>query len=253
MMQEVGQYSLSTDVIRIEFSKVAEYLIDLNIRMLYLMNNRSSLLTINKDITLECDNTFYRKITTLCSIGAFSYSSSPELGYGVNIGRYCSIAQNVKIMGAEHFTDWISTSPIFYNSGFHDVEQQFVSHTYRTRRNVIIGNDVWIGNDVVLKSDVKIGDGAIIASNSVVTKDVPDFAIVAGVPARVIKYRFDQETINRIKEIQWWKFHKKDLQGLTANNPEVFLTNLEKKIIKKEINIFSPKMVTFENLMKCSD
>lgn len=214
MLIDSSEYKVNSDMVRIEFDKVSDYLSGINIKLLYLMNNKNSTLIVNKDIELECDNTFYMRFTNLCSIGAFSYSSSGGLSYGVKIGRYCSIAQNVKVMGAEHFTDWISTSPVFYEKGYHDAEQSKVTHVYRTRRNVVIGNDVWIGNDVVLKSDLKIGDGAIIASNSVVTKDVPAFAIVAGIPAKIIKYRFSEEVIQKIKHLEWWKYHKDDLKGL---------------------------------------
>lgn len=252
MLIDDDHYSLSTDVERVEFDKVADYLNTLNIRMLYLLNNRKSILTINKDIELECDNTFYMRVTNLCSMGAFSYSSSSGLGYGVKIGRYCSIAQNVKVMGAEHFTDWISTSPVFYGNGYHDAEQDHVSHVYRTRRNINIGNDVWIGNDVVLKSELNIGDGAIIASNSVVTKDVPDFAIVAGIPAKIIRYRFSEEVIKKTKDLEWWNFHKNDLKGMMANKPELFLSHLEEKIDKQEIQQFSPYKVTISDLIQSS-
>ncbi len=89
---------------------------------------------------LEGHNNFYNSVLSLCTIGAFSYSSS-NLNYGVSIGRYCSLASNIKIMGAHHFPEWISTSPHFYSEDYHDTDPALVTHNYRSRRNVTIGND----------------------------------------------------------------------------------------------------------------
>ncbi|MDL4470788.1 CatB-related O-acetyltransferase [Citrobacter braakii] len=78
-------------------------------------------------------------------------------------------------------------------------------------KNTTIGNDVWIGNDVVLKGGISIGDGAVVAANSVVTKDVPPYAIVAGVPAKIIKYRFESDIIEQLLKIKWWNYNYTDL------------------------------------------
>ena len=186
----------------------------------------------------------------LSTIGAFSYSNSP-LTWGVSIGRYCSIATNLRIFGAEHYTDWISTSPHFYSEEF---QKKFrtseISHLNRSKRCINIGHDVWIGSDVALKKEINIGDGAIIASGAVVTKDVEPFSIVGGVPAKLIKYRFDDDVINKIKELQWWKYHKKDLKHMSADNPRSFLVQLEEKIQSGLIKEYCPTYIHQGNVIK---
>lgn len=121
------------------------------------------------------------------------------------IGRYTVIAREVYIGVGVHPTDFLSAHSIFYKNnpwGFHpewvkkhDFDENPISH---------IGNDVWIGTRAIIMDGVSIGDGAIVASGAVVTKDVPPYAVVGGVPAKVIKYRFSQEMIDRLLEIQWW-------------------------------------------------
>ncbi|MBC7388459.1 MAG: CatB-related O-acetyltransferase [Opitutaceae bacterium] len=111
-----------------------------------------------------------------------------------NIGRYCSIANNVSIGNGEHLIDNISTSGFFYNDPY----------TILTKDDCNIGNDVWIGVDSIIRRGVTIGNGAIIGANSFVNKNVPDFAIVAGSPAKLIRYRFPEEKIEIIKEHSWW-------------------------------------------------
>lgn len=111
------------------------------------------------------------------------------------IGKYCSIGYNVDIGMFEHPIDFVSTSPKIYknNSDWNEISNP-----------PIIKNDVWIGSQAVILQGVTIGNGAVIASGAVVTKDVPPYAIVGGVPAKVIKYRFSQETIDKLQKIEWW-------------------------------------------------
>jgi acetyltransferase-like isoleucine patch superfamily enzyme len=138
-------------------------------------------------------------------IGKWTYGS-PKIrswGEGANlrIGAFCSIADGVKIyLGGEHRTDWVTTFPfsILWESG-HTLE----GHP-KTKGDVIIGNDVWLGAESVILSGVTIGDGAAIGARAVVTGTIPPYAIVAGNPARVIKKRFDDETISRLLRIEWW-------------------------------------------------
>ena len=252
MLVDQYEFSIDSDVTKIEFGKIASLFTIKNIKMFYLNKDPSRILTFNNNICLEGDNQFYQRVTHLCSIGAFSYSSSIGLGYGVKIGRYCSIAENVRVMGTEHFTDWISTSPHFYQEGYHDVNLEEVSHKQRGKRRVNIGNDVWIGRDVVLKANINIGDGAIIASNSVVTKDVPPYAIVGGIPAKIIKYRFSQDIVDKLKQLQWWRYHKDDLKGLMANQPYQFVSALEKKVELKIIEEYKPDVITKKEILEFS-
>ena len=132
-------------------------------------------------------------------------SQNPQVGEGatLRIGAFCSIANGVKIyLGGEHRTDWVTTFPfcILWESG-HTLE----GHP-KTKGDVVIGNDVWLGAESVILSGVTIGDGAAIGARAVVTGNVPPYAIVAGNPARIVKNRFDDETISRLSKIKWWEW-----------------------------------------------
>jgi acetyltransferase-like isoleucine patch superfamily enzyme len=122
-------------------------------------------------------------------------------GATLRIGAYCSIAPGVKILlGGEHRTDWITTYPF----SFLWPEGQGISGHPRTRGDVVIGNDVWLASDSLILSGVTIGDGAVIGARAVVTRNVPPYAFAAGVPAKVVGYRFDPETIEQLLQIRWW-------------------------------------------------
>lgn len=125
-----------------------------------------------------------------------------EEGTKVKIGKYCSIAGGVTILlGGNHRTDWVTTFP--FSVYWHKVAGHIQGHL-TTKGNVIIGNDVWIGWGAMILSGVTIGDGAVIGANALVTKNVPPYAIVGGNPAKIIKYRFDEDTINKLLAIAWW-------------------------------------------------
>ncbi|WP_419819636.1 CatB-related O-acetyltransferase [Acinetobacter sp.] len=241
--------ALSNETTQIEFFKVEKLLQTLNINMLFLKRNPNRLINLNNDLRIEGHNNFYSNILNLCTIGAFSYSSS-NLGYGVSIGRYSSLATNIKIMGAHHFPEWISTSPHFYAEDYHSTDPLKVTHLQRTKRNVTIGNDVWIGADVILKSNINIGDGAIIASNSVVTKDVAPYMIVGGNPARIIRPRFSDDIVEKLKTLKWWRFHKKDLKELMFDHPYFFIDSLREKIELVGLKEYTPPIFTKNDLLK---
>ena len=117
-----------------------------------------------------------------------------------NIGSYCSISWNVTIGAVSHPMTHLSSHAFWYRSQFGIVD----SDRSMPSNPVFIGNDVWIGCDVVVMPGVKIGDGAVIGANSVVTKDVPEFTVVAGSPAKVLRQRFDDCVVNEIDRIRWW-------------------------------------------------
>lgn len=237
----------SNDIIKIPFNTIKDKLLVNKITIHHAVNNPNIVLSVNKDILLESNVTFWGFCNTLWSMGCHSYSGS-NLGYGVKVGRFCSIAVNVSIMGAHHFPDWISTSPVFYNSGYHNLIGEDLSNIARQDRNIEIGNDVWIGSGVVLKSHLKIGNGAIIAANSVVTKDVPPFAIVGGNPARIIRFRFSDDLIQKIQQIEWWNYHLEDFKGLNANNPEQFIDELNEKVLRNNLKHMAIKSLTLSDL-----
>lgn len=137
-------------------------------------------------------------------VGHYTYGCfSPVLNFGggrVTIGRYCSIASGVRFLGANHPIDKFSTSAIFYNKSLgynaHDIQ----------RHNLIIEDDVWIGLNVSITCGCKrIGRGAIIGCGSVVTKDIEPYTIVGGVPAKIIRRRFDEDEISKLEASKWWK------------------------------------------------
>ncbi len=123
------------------------------------------------------------------------------------IGDYVQFANNIVITSRSHRTDLVSTFPfdelrIYYNHP----ELLNSCHVSKNNGIITIGNDVWIGDDSMILSGVTIGDGAVIAARSVVTKDVPPYAIVGGVPAKVIRYRFTPEQIEKLEKIAWWNW-----------------------------------------------
>lgn len=139
-------------------------------------------------------------------IGTYGPCFSPEqtwTGKGnLFVGKFTSIANGVCIYSRNHPYWYASTCPLFYNASF---SKNILSADAVSFGKLEIGNDVWIGQyAVILPSCHRIGDGAVIGAGSIVTADVPDYAIVAGNPARVLKYRFDEETISKLKAIKWW-------------------------------------------------
>lgn len=122
------------------------------------------------------------------------------------IGKFCSIACGAKFLftSANHAMGSLSnyTFPIFFEEW--DLKKENVTDAWDNKGDIVIGNDVWIGYDAVIMAGVHIGDGAVIGTRAVVTKDVPPYTIVGGVPARKIKMRFDSQTVEDLLELKWW-------------------------------------------------
>lgn len=143
-------------------------------------------------------------------VGGYTYIQNNCILEKCKIGSFCSLGDNVKVLSATHPTkDFVSTCPAFFST----VCQCLTTFTDRNlfdefRRvqgyGCIIGNDVWIGSNVIILGGVTIGHGAIVAAGSIVNKDVPPYAIVAGIPAKIIRYRFDQYQIKRLLDNPWW-------------------------------------------------
>ena len=144
------------------------------------------------------------------NIGMFSYICDTETG------SYCSFGSRVSIGGYEHPTDRLTTHEFSYRdmSNYYDESLPFRPDDYQPGRRTIIGSDVWVGNNVCIKAGVFVGDGVIIGQGSVVTKNVPSFSVVAGNPSRVIRYRFDDQTIRDLCCLKWWNFDIGELKSI---------------------------------------
>ncbi len=120
----------------------------------------------------------------------------------VKIGKFCSIADNVYIYtGSNHNTHWITTYPLRIML---DMAGKYKDGHPSTKGDVIIGNDVWIASNVKILSGVKIGDGSVIAANTIVSRDVPPYSVVAGNPQIILKLRFSEHEITQLLKIKWW-------------------------------------------------
>lgn len=155
-------------------------------------------------------------VDRLCRIRNTSFGKYSYIGYNsdlnnVQIGNYCSISSDVKIGLGKHPIYLFSTSPIFYSKN-NPFNLEINETEYDDNPELtIIGNDVWIGANVIIMDGIRIGNGSIIAAGSVVTKNIEEYEIVGGVPAKVIKTRFDQETIKNLKDSKWWEKDAKEL------------------------------------------
>lgn len=145
-----------------------------------------------------------------------------------SVGSFTSIADNVVIGGGRHPMEWVGMSPVFYE-GRDSVKKKFSIHSRQANLHSSIGNDVWIGESALIRAGVRIGHGAVIGMGSVVTKDVDNYAIVAGNPARLIRYRFPEETISSLLKLKWWDFDEKKLEVLSKyiQNPDEFIRAAE--------------------------
>lgn len=172
------------------------------------------------------------------AVGAFSYTHS-GLHPAASVGRYCSIAADLTFFGNAHPVDWVTSSPTTFDSpqgalrflgdylSDHSITD-YPSYAFEPRpAPVTIGNDVWIGAQTMIAGGVTIGHGAVIGARSVVTKDVPPYAIVVGSPARIVRLRFPEATIARLLALRWWRFGPELIQRLDPRNVDHFLDAAE--------------------------
>lgn len=180
--------------------------------------------SIVKNTVFEGHNMIGSRVTLIdCKIGIATYINDNSRFFKAKIGNYCSIAENVKSGFGQHPLDRVSTHPAFFYDTrsqlgwkLYDREQCSDYNPFRLSKDgehlISIGDDVWIGSDVLLMDGVTIGTGAVVAAGAVVTKDVPPYAIVGGVPAKMIRYRHTPDRIEELLKSKWWEKTPKQLR-----------------------------------------
>lgn len=221
-------------------------------------------LTIDEEFYMEsnCLYTVDSFDKSLPTMGMYSYSAS-LFPARTRIGRYCSIASNVKIMSSQHPLTRFTTSPVTIPGEIvgksWDFDEKastggFIQVPFNQQKSnetkVTIENDVWIGQDALLKAGVCIGTGSVVAAGSVVTKDVPPYAIVGGVPAKVIRYRFRQETMDELLNLKWWDYPIWNCSTISGDETiEGFIDKFSNWRDREAIEVVQPKHITAADLL----
>ena len=154
--------------------------------------------------------------------------------YKIKVGKYCSIGRDCNFfLHANHRADWITTSSQLWGPVTPEIADLHMSMGHPTcKGDIKVGNDVWIGAKSTIMSGIKISDGVIVAAGSTVTKDVPPYAIVAGNRAKVVKYRFTEEQIEKLMNIKWWEWNEDKIKESAM---ELWSTGID-NFIKKYSN-----------------
>ena len=196
-------------------------------------------------------------------IGAFSYLGGGQtiLRNVSRIGRFCALAANINAGPLEHPSDFVSAHSLFqgrWNPRLPPVRDYLARNaelisasreSYDARfsddvSRIDIGNDVWIGEGAFIRRGVTIGNGAVIGARSVVVKDVPDYAIVAGQPAKVLRMRFDDAIVERLLNLSWWEYGLSILDGVDMRHPESAIDRMEENLARGHAVRFDPGVTT---------
>lgn len=154
-------------------------------------------------------------------LGDYSYIARNANASNVKIGKFCSIGPNFCCGLGLHPTNGISTAPMFYSTAKQNGVSFVKEVIYEEQKQTTIGNDVFIGANVTIIDGVTIGDGAVIGAGAVVVKNIPPYAVAVGVPAEVIKYRFDEKTIRNLLKMQWWNWSEDRLKEIADKEFDV--------------------------------
>lgn len=232
-LMETDYYIFSGEIPDFIIEKLARNNLDKRIRYINGIYDSNVYDILSPDISFRllkeqiriCNQNKYA-VENLVEVGDFTYGV-PQINFighknaYISIGRFCSFANGVKLFaGGEHHKEYVSTYPfsMFFNGRYK------VGTHAEAKGPIIIGNDVWFGADAKVMSGVTIGDGAIIGAGAVVAKNIPPYAIVAGNPAKIISFRFDDETIKRLLDIKWWNW---DYSMLDKAVPYIQSGNME--------------------------
>lgn len=205
--------------------------------------------SVQGSISVEAPVSFASVVKGKCSIGYLSYIVSGSEIYNTHIGRFCSIAKGFVSGPTNHPTDRLSSHLFaFANNGPFKGCPEFAEWLRgpllpSNSEPVNIGHDVWIGRNVTIKRGITIGNGAIIGAGSVVTKTVEPYAIVGGVPAKLIRFRFDEKIINELERLNWFDYdlRKTIVPKLDIDNIETCITQIDQLIRDKAITKLTPK------------
>jgi acetyltransferase-like isoleucine patch superfamily enzyme len=176
--------------------------------------------TIHPSAKVESGSSVYSS-----SFGRYSFCGYDCDLYFAEVGSFTSIGSRVIVGSPSHPMDWVGMSPVFYK-GRDSIRTKFSVFSLGDVAKTSIGHDVWIGNSAIILSGVRIGNGAIVGAGAVVTKDVPPYGIVAGNPAKLIRYRFDTEIVSELEKIKWWELPDKILVAIAqyVRDPKEFIS-----------------------------
>lgn len=179
-------------------------------------------------------NTIYDNVVlNQVDLGSFTYIAQDSIISRTSIGKFCSIGPRVMCgLGKHPSRTFVSTHPLFFSNQL-QAQISFSDDSYFDEfKPIEIGNDVWVGANVIILDGVKIGNGAIIGAGSIVTKDVDPYAIVAGVPAQTVRYRFSDEQIDWLMDLKWWDF---DVEWLKKHFKKLHNIEELRKITKSDL------------------